>query len=93
MKNNGKDPVILVCGSTTDKDAIMFGAPYYSEEHRGLIAAYDNKFNVLSWKPWLTYDGQASADREAAERGSRRGRNFHPDPGGGVAGRGGVDLW
>ena len=26
-------------------------------------ASIDNKFSVASWKPWLTYDGQASADR------------------------------
>ena len=43
----------------------MFGAPYYSECHRGLIDSYDNKFNIRTWKPWLTYDGQASADRLA----------------------------
>ncbi|NES00485.1 MAG: alpha/beta hydrolase, partial [Symploca sp. SIO1B1] len=24
---------------------------------------YDNKFSILTWKPWLTYDAQASADR------------------------------
>ena len=58
-----EDPPVLVCGSTSDKNALMCGAPYYSEDHRGLIAAYDNKFNVLSWKPWLTYNAQESADR------------------------------
>ena len=28
-----------------------------------LIAEYDNKFSAASWKPLLTYDAQASADR------------------------------
>ena len=57
------DPTLLVCGSTTDSAALMYEAPYYSEEHRGLISAYDNQFNVLSWKPWLTYNAQDSAER------------------------------
>lgn len=57
------DPDILTAASTTDETAPMFGAPYYTETDRGLITAYDNKFSVLSWKPWLTYDAQASADR------------------------------
>ncbi|WP_170328493.1 alpha/beta hydrolase [Ruegeria arenilitoris] len=56
-------PAVLTAASTTDNSAPMFGAPYYTEEDRGLIAAYDNKFSVLTWKPWLTYDSQASADR------------------------------
>ena len=54
---------ILLGASTTDQDAVMYQAPYYTEEDRGLIPAYDNKFSALSWKPWLTYDAQASADR------------------------------
>lgn len=53
---------VLTAASTTDESAPMFGAPYYTEEHRGLIAEYDNKFSVLTWRPWLTYDGLASAD-------------------------------
>lgn len=60
---SNEDPTFLVCGSTTDQNALMCGAPYYSEDHRGLISAYDNKFNVLSWKPWLTYNAHESADR------------------------------
>ena len=53
----------MVAASATDSASLMYQAPYYTEEDRGLIAAYDNKFNVSSWEPWLTYDGQASADR------------------------------
>eukprot|EP00523_Entomoneis_sp_CCMP467_P012032 CAMPEP_0168717850 /NCGR_PEP_ID=MMETSP0724-20121128/211_1 /TAXON_ID=265536 /ORGANISM="Amphiprora sp., Strain CCMP467" /LENGTH=304 /DNA_ID=CAMNT_0008764337 /DNA_START=85 /DNA_END=999 /DNA_ORIENTATION=- len=58
-----KEPTILACGSTTDETAIMFKAPYYSESDRGLIPEYDNKFNVAGWKPWLSYNAQASAGR------------------------------
>lgn len=54
---------ILVAASTSDESSVMYQAPYYTEEDRGLIPAYDNKFSVLSWNPWLTYDAQVSADR------------------------------
>ncbi len=53
----------LTAASTTDESAVMYQAPYYTEEDRGLIDAYDNAFCVASWKPWLTYDAQVSADR------------------------------
>ena len=54
---------LLLGASSSDQNAVMYQAPYYTEEDRGLIPAYDNKFSALSWKPWLTYDAQASADR------------------------------
>lgn len=54
---------ILLGASATDENSVMYQAPYYTEEDRGLISAYDNKFSVASWKPWLTYDAQTSADR------------------------------
>lgn len=54
---------VLLGASATDANSVMYQAPYYTEEDRGLIPAYDNKFSVASWKPWLTYDAQASADR------------------------------
>ena len=57
------EPHIIVAASTSDESSLMYQAPYYTEPDRGLIAAYDNKFNVASWVPWLTYDAQASADR------------------------------
>ena len=56
---------VLLAASTTDTNALMYQAPYYTEQGRGLIPAYDNKFSIASWKPWLTYDAQASADRLA----------------------------
>ena len=57
------EPQIIVAASATNDASLMYQAPYYTEESRGLIQAYDNKFNVASWEPWLTYDAQASADR------------------------------
>ncbi|MEO0337539.1 MAG: alpha/beta hydrolase, partial [Pseudomonadota bacterium] len=43
--------------------SIMFKAPYYTEKERGLIKEYDNKFNVASWRGWLTYDALESASK------------------------------
>lgn len=54
---------MLVAASASDSSSLMYQAPYYTEEDRGLIGAYDNKFNLSSWEPWLTYDAQESADR------------------------------
>ena len=54
---------ILEAASTENEGSLMYQAPYYTEADRGLIEAYDNKYNVASWEPWLTYDAQLSADR------------------------------
>ncbi|MEM8652475.1 MAG: alpha/beta hydrolase [Pseudomonadota bacterium] len=59
----GAEDTVLIGASDTDENSVMYQAPYYTEEERGLIPAYDNKFSVASWKPWLTYDAQLSADR------------------------------
>lgn len=45
------DTVLLGASAT---NAVMVRAPCYTEEDHGLILAYDNKFSVASWKPWLT---------------------------------------
>ena len=60
---DGAADTVLLGASATDTNAVMVQAPYYTEADRGLIPAYDNKFSVASWKPWLTYDAQASANR------------------------------
>ena len=52
-----------VAASTTDDTSIMFQVPYYTEEDRGLIPAYDNQFNIASWRGWLTYNALESATR------------------------------
>ena len=53
----------IIAASTTDDGALMFQAPYYTEPERGLIDAYDNRFALRSWRPWLTYDALDSAER------------------------------
>ena len=57
------EPTILLAASATDSNSVMFQAPYYTEEDRGLIPAFDNKFSVLSWRPWLSYNALASAEQ------------------------------
>lgn len=56
----------IEAASATNEASLMFQAPYYTEPHRGLISEYDNKFDLSSWEPWLTYDAHASADRLTA---------------------------
>ncbi|MGW2255028.1 alpha/beta hydrolase [Kitasatospora sp. NPDC001660] len=53
--------------STTDQDAAMFGPfAYYLDEHRGAVAAWDNRFAVMSWPQWLGFDPHPSARRITA---------------------------
>lgn len=52
---NGKLSTITAA-SASDEKSLMYQAPYYTEPERGLIKAYDNRFNLASWKPWLTFD-------------------------------------
>jgi uncharacterized protein len=54
---------LLPGASTTDKSAVMFNVPYYTETDRGLIAAWENKFNVASWEGWLSFDAMPFAKR------------------------------
>ena len=49
--------------STTDKSAIMYQVPYYTEKDRGLIPEYDNQFNLASWESWLTFDAISLAHK------------------------------
>ncbi|NKL02003.1 alpha/beta fold hydrolase [Rhizobium leguminosarum bv. viciae] len=56
-------PRVIVAASADDSTALMYQIPYYTEPTRGLIPQYDNKFNLASWEPWLTYDSVATGDR------------------------------
>ena len=55
------EQTILPAASLTDPTAVMQAAPYYTETDRGLIAEYDNQFNIMTWEPWLTYDAIQTA--------------------------------
>ena len=54
---------LLPAASTTDKSAVMFNVPYYTEPERGLIPQWENQFNVASWEAWLTLDAMPTAPR------------------------------
>ncbi|SHH21024.1 alpha/beta hydrolase [Ferrimonas marina] len=55
-------PQYIEAASTTNEQALMYQAPYYTEPERGLIAEYDNLFNLASWEPWLRYDSHRNAN-------------------------------
>jgi uncharacterized protein len=54
---------LLPAASTTDKTAVMFNVPYYTERNRGLIPQWENTFNVASWEGWLTLDAMPTAPK------------------------------
>jgi ketosteroid isomerase-like protein/dienelactone hydrolase len=53
----------LPAASLTDKSAVMFGAPYYTETDRGLIPAWRNAVDSAFWRGWLTFDAMTAAPR------------------------------
>lgn len=59
---NGKLDIITAA-SKIDKSSLMYNVPYYTEKNRGDIKAFDNKFNLASWRPWLTFDAIEYADK------------------------------
>jgi hypothetical protein len=52
---------LLAAASTTDRTAVMFNVPYYTERERGLVPQWENRFNVASWEGWLTLDAMPVA--------------------------------
>ncbi|GAA3100562.1 alpha/beta hydrolase [Rhizobium viscosum] len=56
-------PQVITAASMTDETALMYQIPYYTETGRGLIREYDNRFNLASWEPWLTYDSVVLGSR------------------------------
>jgi uncharacterized protein len=51
--------------SLTDPDAAMYGDfSYYLDKNRGLLPEWESdKFAVMSWEPWLTYDPHPFASK------------------------------
>ena len=65
-KAEGKGEMIEAA-SATNEDSLMYQAPYYVDAERGAIPEWDNRFNLASWEPWLTYDAvKLSGDINAA---------------------------
>lgn len=51
--------------SRTDRTAVMFDVPYYTEASRGLIPACRNEVDPAFWEAWLTFDAMGFAPRLA----------------------------
>lgn len=49
--------------SRTDRAAIMFDVPYYTEISRGLIPAWRNEVDPGFWESWLTFDAMRYAPK------------------------------
>lgn len=56
-----EDGIILEAASDTNPQSVMYQIDYYTNPERGAIPEYDNKFNALSWEPWLSYDAIKTA--------------------------------
>lgn len=54
---------LVPAASSTDKTAVMYKVPYYTERDRGLVPQWENRFNVASWEKWLTLDAMPTAPR------------------------------
>lgn len=52
---------LVPAASRTDKSAIMFDAPYYTEPDRGEIPQWRNEADPAFWEGWLTFDAQTAS--------------------------------
>ena len=59
-KKSGRQSFVPAA-SLTDKTAIMFGVPYYTERDRGLIPAWRNEADPGFWPGWLGFDAVQAA--------------------------------
>lgn len=59
-KKSGRQSFVPAA-SLTDKTAIMFGVPYYTERDRGLIPAWRNEADPGFWPGWLGFDAVKAA--------------------------------
>jgi dienelactone hydrolase len=60
------ESTFTLSASNTDTSAAMYWEgdflDYYLNPKRGGIPEWGNRFNVMSWEPWLTYDGIGAAE-------------------------------
>jgi uncharacterized protein len=61
----GRQTFVPAAGSAADS-AAMIDPPYYLEAGRGMIEAWDNRFDVASWDGFLSFDHVSVADSVAA---------------------------
>ena len=56
-------PRVVPAASITDRSAVMFGVPYYTEADRGMVPAWNNRIDLSFWEKWLTFDSIRAAPR------------------------------
>jgi uncharacterized protein len=54
------EELLVPAVSSTPQNTVP-GADYYTNPRRGLVAAWDNRFNPASWTSWLAFDAQDAA--------------------------------
>lgn len=59
-ESRGEQTLVPVA-SRTDRSALLFDVPYYTETERGLIPAWSNQADVGFWSDWMDYDAIARA--------------------------------
>lgn len=62
FRATGKQAMVPAA-SLTDRSAIMFGVPYYTEANRGMIPAWRNEADPAFWDGWLGFDAMPAAER------------------------------
>ena len=52
---------LITAAGPEGSDALMAFDSYYTDPDRGMVAAWENTFNVASWEGWLTFDAIRTA--------------------------------
>jgi fermentation-respiration switch protein FrsA (DUF1100 family) len=61
FERTGEVDYVAAYDPNHDNAAMFFPLDYYANRDRGAVAQWTNKFAVMSWSEWLTYDALASA--------------------------------
>ena len=60
FRKTGRQTFVPIA-SRTDRGALMFDVPYYTEPDRGLVPDWRNEADPAFWRGWLEFDGIAIA--------------------------------
>lgn len=60
FRETGRQTFVPIA-SRTDRGALMFDVPYYTEPDRGLVPDWRNEADPAFWRGWLEFDGIAIA--------------------------------
>jgi uncharacterized protein len=63
FEETGEIDYVPVVGSTAEQAAMPYEIDFYLNPQRGGIPAWPNRFAVMSWVDWLTFDSIALAPR------------------------------